>query len=1428
MRTIFTVLFITLFCLSAVWADQSNIRDEAEAAAGPIIKELNPNYRAPIRSVEMLLYDNGPLVNSPGTGPGGADESILQNSTLGMGTLGFGNQFLSNNHMADDFTITDPAGWTIDSLIFFAYQTGSTTTSTITGLYYQIWNGPPDDPMSMIVFGDLTTNRLIHTEFSNIYRISQTTPGTTRPIMKNTASCGVTLPPGTYWLDWLTDGSLSSGPWAPPITINGQTITGNALQYVGSSATWNPANDSGTLTQQGMPFLIYGEIATLTPQWSYGITQVIDGGNPRGIKTDSDAPGLAGYDTLAGPSQSANFWSEPYEIPFYFEYFGHPVTHLKVSQNCLLTFDTAAVALPNENRNLPTDQLPDWTIAVFWDEFTSAPPTGTNDRIVARVYGTAPERQLWIIWYSFEYGNPYISYVYNACVLEEISNKIYIVDMYSSTTPALTSTVGIQFTSSHAVQFGDSLITVSGNGASYLDNDYYEFYPLYENNYQVNWVACEEDIVVVGNSYTVEAEVENAGTLAQSNVPVRLFENGMQVGEVLVSLAPGEKDTIQFTYVPMYTDNIDLMAQSFLVNDQNPANDIRHTTVYGLPSGSTVSVVALSSGIINDTINNTLPPLLDTLTLVGPPNAVIIDIELIIDSLTHTYCSDIDMFMIGANGVSLELSTDNGGSGDNYIGTVFDDQASLSITQGVAPFTGFFRPEGYPPGFAQYRGLPATGDWVLNITDDASGDNGTLHQWSMVFTIAVLPPTATLPFEEGFNDTTLLGDIPTGWIQVDADGGDEVPGVGWGITQSTNLPLLEGPAYIRNLYLSANSAGLIDEWLISPKLLNYQSGMQLSFWLNHIDNIWDDSVMVLVSTTDTSLSSFTQIDYINCPVVWTEYTYNLENYGVTPGSDFYLAFRYYHTSGGSYGNNSNWFGMDYVKVDYPPVTSAPVILAAQIGGDSQYRSFWVNGSWDSLGVYDPNWSAPMVELKDDGVAPDAVAGDHIFTGLVNLEIDAVNTYHWWVGSENDDNSFLDDGVGFMVSSTDPVYPDTLVVDGDNGINEWVISLPGSFNGWNPSALDMTRQGTKWTAVVQLDPGTYEYKYAVMHQWRAAYGNGGVGGGIPNYSLTVVSYGGSYLFTFDDADNSQSVIPYIPPLFFDDFEAYTAGVQLALQTANWTTWSGMPGSGEDPYVTTAHARSGVQSVVIVQNNDLVKTYGSLTTGHYEISFYVYIPTGKAGYFNTLSGFTPNPYEWAMECYFDQPGTGRLFGGSPTAVPFSYPHDTWFHVQVIVNLNTNLAEVHINDMLIHSWQWTLGASGGGSTLRLDGTDLFGATVNDEMYVDDFGITRLDVPTGILEPIAEIPTEFGLDQNYPNPFNPTTTIKYALKENVQVTLKVYNMLGQEVRTLVNGWQEAGYKQVVWDGLNNNGSPVASGIYIYQIQAGDFVKAYKMILMK
>ena len=97
-----------------------------------------------------------------------------------------------------------------------------------------------------------------------------------------------------------------------------------------------------------------------------------------------------------------------------------------------------------------------------------------------------------------------------------------------------------------------------------------------------------------------------------------------------------------------------------------------------------------------------------------------------------------------------------------------------------------------------------------------------------------------------------------------------------------------------------------------------------------------------------------------------------------------------------------------------------------------------------------------------------------------------------------------------------------------------------------------------------------------------------------------------------------------------------------------------------------------------------------------------------------------------------------------------------------------------------------------------------------------------------VKEIPAEFSISQNYPNPFNPTTSIKYAIPQDARVSLVVYDMLGQVVKTLVDQEQEAGYYTVRWDGTNNFGSKVSSGIYIYRIVAGKYTSTMKMNLLK
>ena len=93
---------------------------------------------------------------------------------------------------------------------------------------------------------------------------------------------------------------------------------------------------------------------------------------------------------------------------------------------------------------------------------------------------------------------------------------------------------------------------------------------------------------------------------------------------------------------------------------------------------------------------------------------------------------------------------------------------------------------------------------------------------------------------------------------------------------------------------------------------------------------------------------------------------------------------------------------------------------------------------------------------------------------------------------------------------------------------------------------------------------------------------------------------------------------------------------------------------------------------------------------------------------------------------------------------------------------------------------------------------------------------------------PNDFILHQNFPNPFNPTTTLHYNLPENKFVTIIIYNILGKQIKVLVKNKKVAGFKSIRWDATDSMGRPVSAGVYIYQIQAGEFVQTKKMVLLK
>ncbi|MFZ2323036.1 MAG: T9SS type A sorting domain-containing protein, partial [Ignavibacteriaceae bacterium] len=128
----------------------------------------------------------------------------------------------------------------------------------------------------------------------------------------------------------------------------------------------------------------------------------------------------------------------------------------------------------------------------------------------------------------------------------------------------------------------------------------------------------------------------------------------------------------------------------------------------------------------------------------------------------------------------------------------------------------------------------------------------------------------------------------------------------------------------------------------------------------------------------------------------------------------------------------------------------------------------------------------------------------------------------------------------------------------------------------------------------------------------------------------------------------------------------------------------------------------------------------------------------------------------------------------------------------------------------------------SVRLHPLGRFQGTIYlDQLQIKKNGVTDVSKET-------EVPTNYNLSQNYPNPFNPSTIINYSLPKSSFVTIKIYDMLGREVKTLINSEQNSGTHNIQWNGDNNFGSKVSSGTYIYSIRTGDFYQAKKMILLK
>jgi len=168
--------------------------------------------------------------------------------------------------------------------------------------------------------------------------------------------------------------------------------------------------------------------------------------------------------------------------------------------------------------------------------------------------------------------------------------------------------------------------------------------------------------------------------------------------------------------------------------------------------------------------------------------------------------------------------------------------------------------------------------------------------------------------------------------------------------------------------------------------------------------------------------------------------------------------------------------------------------------------------------------------------------------------------------------------------------------------------------------------------------------------------------------------------------------------------------------------------------TEHAVAGSIAVLCQGTNDFVMLFGDKTSGKYSVNFYIYIPTGKVGYYNILQKFAGANSVWGSEVYYNPNGTALITAnGSAGIESFTYAYDEWIYMENIIDLNSDQASILVNGVEIYSWQWSVGASGGGIN-QLGGMDIYAATTNGTPYffVDDIDykdFLALAAPTNLV---------------------------------------------------------------------------------------------------
>jgi len=727
---------------------------------------------------------------------------------------------------------------------------------------------------------------------------------------------------------------------------------------------------------------------------------------------------------------------------------------------------------------------------------------------------------------------------------------------------------------------------------------------------------------------------------------------------------------------------------------------------------------------------------------------------------------------------------------------------------------------------------------------------------SSLYDVDVMSTASAQVLNEGFEDATFP---PTGWhtknilggvAWMRANGGHSGTGsaiIGWEVTGG-------------------------EDWLVTPQL-NILSGDSLKFWARKFwDSIYPpDSLQILVSTSDTSLASFTTLiaayDVNAFPYGWsTQYAVDLNTFA---GMSVYIAFRHFDTNG-------NGMYLDDVEVGEAGLASKVFVT-----GDANniYSSVDMGTTWTPVDFLPPGQPWTSTHYSTDWIAENNFVTVGAF-GLINevnptnamvahtLFVKAGTLYDIW--AQNEDGLIIAGGAASSTTSYDQAMYSTdggetwLVsamldsADLDFNAISMIDSSTGYSAGEDGRVMKTTDGGATWFRLT--DPYTstddLETIFFVDENTGYVFGapnegykttDGGITWSVVTTGVTatlykcffldanmgwVVGASGTVLYTTDGGTSFTTQDPAFTSTIYSIWMVnanvgYISGSSGTIRktTDGGTTWLDIDPNlfGSDPTLYDIEFLNEDNGMTAGSTGRTYFTNDGGDTWHFE-------NTGMS----TIYGVSIEPASPDTSATYVCGTNAYILKNSVVIIPVELSSFTaavngnnvslvWKTATEINNLGFDIERKEADA----NWQKVGFTEGNGTSTEIHSYSFADKNLSAGVY--NYRIKQIDFNGTykyyILDQSVEIgvPVDFNLSQNYPNPFNPTTKITYSIPFDGFVNIAIFNVLGEKVANLVNTNVKAGNYELTFDA-----SQFASGVYLYRMKAGDFVSIKKMILLR